>query len=433
MKRFGFAPLMIIAALMAVPLLLAACGGEEEEAGAPTAASPGASPAAVGDTTGVTDTQILLGSTLPLSQTVAAAYAPISDGMRAYFDYINDVEGGVYGRKIKVLFGDDHYNPPDTVEVTRKLVEQDKVFAMMGGLGTQAQSAVWKYLEANGVPDMFLLTGETKFTDPVVKSRFGFLVDYLTEAKILGKYVADNFAGKKLGIIAQNDEFGHEGEQGIREGVKDANMEIFVEYYEETQSDLIAQVQRLKNENVDVIAAYTMPIQVASAIKGAHETLGWNVPIVITGVDAVEVVAQLAGLNNIEGTVSVVFGHQVFEKDVPGIAKHWEIMAKFAPGVKPTNLTLVGATIAEAMTKILQETGPDLTREKFLDTAESLCGWMSASAMVPSNVSPTDHRPVEVEIYVRATVDRSTDPPTFTWQPFGEPFGFESTPKCPEE
>ena len=421
---------VLVVALLAAMLVFSACEEEKGEDGTPQATKAADGTPSTGDTTGVTDTEILLGSHLPLSGLAAAWGVDLKVGMDAYFAYVND-NGGVHGRKIKLIVGDDQYAGPMASEVVRKLVEQDKVFAMMGGLGTQAQSAVWKYLEEKGVPDMFLLTGETKFTDPVVKSRFGFLVDYLTEAKILGRYIADNFAGKKLGIIAQNDEFGHEGEDGIREGVKNANMDIVVEYYEETQSDLIAQVQRLKNENVDVIAAYAMPIQVASVIKGAHETLGWNVPIVITGVDAVEVVAQLAGLDNIEGTVSVVFGHQVFEKDVPGIAKHWDIMAQYAPGVKPTNLTLVGATIAEAMTTVLEETGPDLTREKFLDTAESLCGWMSASAMVPSNVSATDHRPVEVEIYVRATVDRSTDPPTFRWQPFGEPFGFESTPECP--
>jgi len=114
-----------------------------------------------------------------------------------------------------------------------------------------------------------------------------------------------------------------------------------------------------------------------------------------------------------------------------GVARQHEITVEYALGVKPTNLTLTGAGVAELMTKVLQDTGPDLTREKFLDTAESLCGWMSSSALVPSNVSPTDHRPVEAEVYVRATVDRSTDPPTFRWQPFGEPFGFESTPECP--
>jgi len=431
-------------ALLATMLLMAACGEEEEEAAGETPeatevveeGTPEATevveetPGVVEEVPGVTDTEIILGSHLPLSGLAAAWGVDLKAGMDAYFAYIND-QGGVHGRTIKLIVYDSEYTGPTTAEVVRKLVEQDEVFAIMGGLGTAAHSAVWKYLEENGVPDMFILTGNTKWTEPVVKSRFAFLVDYITEGRILGKYIADNFAGMKLGIIAQNDDFGKEGEEGIRLGVEDADMEIVVEYYEETQSDLTAQVQRLRNENVDVIAAYTMPIQAGSVIKSARETLTWDVPILITGVDAVEVVATLAGLDNIEGTVSVVFGHQVFETEEPGIAKHHEIMAQFAPDVTPTNLTLVGATIAEGMVHALEETGPDLTRESFVDAAESVCGWMCSTCMVPVNLSPTDHRPTQVEIYVRATVDRSTDPPTFRWEPFGEPFGFESTEECP--
>jgi ABC-type branched-subunit amino acid transport system substrate-binding protein len=414
-------------------LAFSACGEEKKgEEGTPQVTKAAGETPSAEKVPGVTDTEIVLGTHLPLSGYAAAWGVDIKAGMDAYFAYVND-QGGVYGRKVRLIVYDDQYTGPLAAEAVRKLVEQDKVFAIMGATGSAAHSAVWKYLETSGVPDMFLLTCDWKWTDPVVKSRFAFLVDCPTEGKILGKYIADNFAGKKLGIIAQNDEFGKGGEQGLREGVKDANIDIVVEYYEETQNDLIAQVQRLKNENVDVIAAYAMPIQVGSVIKGAHETLGWNVPILVTGVDAVEVVALLAGLNNIEGTVSVVFGHQAFETDVPGIAQHYEIMAKYTPGVKPTNLTLVGATVAEAMTKVLEETGPDLTRESFLDAAESLCGWMASTAFVPVNMSPTDHRPVEVEVYVRATVDRSTNPPTFRWQPFGEPYGFESTPECPKK
>jgi branched-chain amino acid transport system substrate-binding protein len=427
--RIGRWAWLLILALAAM-LVFSACKEEEKgEEGTPQATkATGGTPGAA-NVPGVTDTEIVLGSHLPLSGLAAAWGVDLKAGMEAYFAYVND-NGGVYGRKIRLIVYDDQYTGPMAAEVTRKLVEQDKVFAIMGGLGSAAHSAVWKYLEANGVPDMFILTGDSKWTDPVVKTRFAWLVDYITEGKILGQYIADNFAGKKLGIIAQNDEFGHEGEEGIREGVKDANMDIVVEYYEETQNDLIAQVQRLENENVDVIAAYAMPIQVASVIKGAHETLGWDVPVVITGVDAVEVVAQLAGLNNIDGTVSVVYGHQAFEKDVPGIAKHWDIMAKYAPGVTPTNLTLTGAAIAESMTNILQNTGRDLTRDGFLGAAESTCEWESPSGLAPASMSPTDHRPIEVEEYVRATVDRSTDPPTFTWKPFGDLVTFESTKDC---
>ena len=424
---------LLVLALLACVLAMSACGGgggggeKTPEATKAAGGTPGAE-----EVPGVTDTEIVLGSHLPLSGFAAAWGVDIKAGMDAYVAYVND-NGGVNGRKIRLIVYDDQYAGPMASEVVRKLVEQDKVFAIMGGLGSAAHSAVWKYLESNGVPDMFILTGDSKWTDPVVKTRFAWLVDYITEGKILGEYIADNFAGKKLGIIAQNDEFGKEGEQGLRDGVKDANMEIVVETYEETQNDLIAQVQRLKNENVDVIAAYAMPVQVASVIKGAHESLSWDVPIVITGVDAVEIVGALAGLDNIEGTISVVFSHQAFEKDVPGIAQHWDIMAKYAPGVTPTNLTLTGANVAELMTKVLEETGPDLTRERLLDAAESLCEWMGFTSLVPVNMSPTDHRPIEVEVYVRATVDRSTNPPTFRWQPFGEPFGFESTKECPKK
>lgn len=189
-------------------------------------------------------------------------------------------------------------------------------------------------------------------------------------------------------------------------------------------------MQRLKAANVDVIALYSMPVQAASAFKVARETLNWEVPIVVSGVDAVEVVAKLAGYDNIEGAVSVVFGHQAFEKDNAGVAKHWEMMSKYAPGIAVDNLTLLGEFIGEYMVQILKQAGPDLTRESFLAAAESMCDFQCSACMVPSSMSPTDHRPIEVEVYLRATVDRSTDPPTFRWEPFGEPFGFESTEDC---
>jgi ABC-type branched-subunit amino acid transport system substrate-binding protein len=413
-------------------LVFSACGGEEKEGeeGTPQATKAAGETPSAGDRTGVSDTEILLGSHLPLSGLAAAWGVDLKAGMDAQVAYVND-NGGIYGRKLKLIVEDDQYTGPLASEVVRKLVEQDKVFAIIGGLGTVPDSAVYKYLETNGVPDMLLLAGQKKFTDPVVRTRFGYLVNYTDEGRILGEYIAKNFPGKKVGFIEQNDEFGQEGEAGLREGVKDGNNEIVVETFETTQNDLAAQVQRLKNQNVEVMAIYAEPVQATSAIKNAHETLGWDVPVLITGVDAVEIVGALAGYDNIEGAVSVVYAHQVFETDVPGVAKHHEIMAKYGAGKTPTNLTLVGASIIEIMTKILEDAGPDLTREKMLDAAESLCGWTPSAGVAPINMSPTDHRPNEVESYVRATVDRSTDPPTFTWQLFGDFVSFESTPECP--
>jgi branched-chain amino acid transport system substrate-binding protein len=429
--RIGRWAWLLVVALLATMLVFSACGGEEEEKeGTPQVTKAAGETPSAGDTTGVTDTEILLGSHLPLSGLAAAWGVDLKAGMDAQIAYVND-NGGVNGRKLKLIVGDDQYTGPMASEVVRKLVEQDKVFAIVGGLGTAAHSAVYKYLETNGVPDMLMLAGLSRFTDPVVKTRFGYLVAYTDEGRILGQYIAENFPGKKVGFIEQNDEFGEEGYTGLLEGVKDSNNEVVVETFETTENDLAAQVSRLKNQNVEVMAIYGEPIQATSAIKNAHETLNWDVPVVITGVDAVEIVGALAGYDNIEGAVSVVYAHQAYEKDNPGVAQHYEIMAKYGAGKTPTNLTMVGASIIEIMTKILEDAGPDLTREKMLDAAESLCGWTPSTGVAPINMSPTDHRPNEVESYVRATVDRSTDPPTFAWELFGDFVSFESTPKCP--
>ena len=419
MKRFRFAPLVILAALMAIPLLLAACGGEEKE-GTPTAASPGASPAAAGDTTGVTDTQILLGTTLPLSQTVAAAYAPVADGEQAYFAYINDTEGGVYGRKIKLLVGDDHYNPPDTVEVTRKLVEQDKVFAIVGALGDETHAAVLQYLEDNGVPDMFMATGVHRYTEPPVKTRFGGIPDYQVEGRMLGAYVAKNYPGAKIGIMRENNDQGVDGLAGVKMGLEGSDVQIVAdEKIEATTSDVTAQAQRLKNGGAELVIAVAGPVGSASLVQTARSVLAWNVPILVSGVDVSDIFIFLAGAENAEGVISVVFGHQVYETDLPGIQKHIEIVKKYAPNVDPSNFTLYGAITAELMVESLKRAGPDLTREKLNDAAETIRDWTCSVCMTPIYLSPTDHRPFETEMYNKVEGGK--------WVAFGEPVSFETT------
>jgi branched-chain amino acid transport system substrate-binding protein len=419
MKRFGSAAPTIVAAVMAVSLLMAACGGEKQ-AGAPTAASPGASPAAGGDTTGVTDTQILLGSTLPLSQTVAAAYAPVGDGMQAYFAYVNDVEGGVYGRKIKLIVADDHYNPPDTVEVTRRLVEQDQVFAIIGALGDETHGAVMQYLQDNGVPDMFIASGVHRFTEPPVKTRFGGIPDYQVEGRMLGTYVAKNYNGKKIGVLRENNEYGVDGFNGLNMGLEGSDVQIIAdEKCEATTADVTAQTQRLKNAGAEVVISVAGPVGSASLVQVARSILAWDVPILVSGVDASDIFIALAGAENAEGVISVVFGHQIYETELPGVQKHVEIIKKYAPNVEPSNFTLYGATIAELMVEALKRAGPDLTRESLVDAAESIRDWTCSVCLTPVNMSPTDHRPFEIEMYNKVEGGK--------WVAFGEPVDFETT------
>ena len=139
--------------------------------------------------------------------------------MSAYFDYINSL-GGVYGRKIKLIVGDDHYSPPDAVEVVRNQVEQQHVLAIVGGVGDQTELAVMNYLEDMGVPDMFVGGGLPLFTDPVVRTRFTMETDYVTETKIMGDFVEKNFTGKREGILYENDEAGLTGVQASKDAAE---------------------------------------------------------------------------------------------------------------------------------------------------------------------------------------------------------------------
>jgi ABC-type branched-subunit amino acid transport system substrate-binding protein len=317
--------------------------------------------------------------------------------------------------------GDDHYNPADTVEVVRKLVEQDGVFAMAYGLGESTHGAVWKYLEERGVPDLFVGSGIQKWTDPLVKTRFGGNPDYYTEGRMLGQYIAENYDGKKLGLLVQNDELGEDGEAGILKGLEGSDVEIVArETYEAVQFDATAQTQRLKNANPDIVAAYAIPPQAASLIKVSREVLNWDVPVVVSGIVATDIFIQLAGAENAEGVVSVVFGKQVYQTDDPAVQRHYEIMEQFGQGVPVSNFTLYGQALAELMVETLENAGPNLTRESVVEGAEAIRDWCCTACLVPMNMSPTDHRPVEMELYIRVEDGK--------WVAISEPVSFESTP-----
>ncbi len=413
---------ILAAALFALLLPFAACQKTPESA----------SPDDSNQDTDVIGSEIKVGTLLPLSGNPAAAWGvEISEGMQAYFDYIND-HGGIYGRKLKLIVGDDQYSGPIAAEVVRKLVEQDGVFAIQGSLGTEAHSAVYKYLEEHGVPDMYILSGNSKWTVPVARNRFCGLVDYITEGRIFARYIYQNFNGGKLGIIAQNDEYGAEGEEGIREGLQElgANVDIEVEYYDESQTDVTSQVQRLKGAGVDIMAFWGGPVQAAAMIRTARQILSWNVPMMINSTNALEIVAQLAGYDNIEGTVSGMIGHQAWETNIPAIAEKKAIMGQYAPGVPFDNTSLVGYTVSEALVGLVKQAGPNLTRDAFLQAAESVCKYYDGTTLVPASTSPTDHRFLEGEVMVRATTDKSSGVPAFRWVPFGDVIAFESTKDC---
>ncbi len=418
LKKLGWTALSVV--LIAIVLMASACAGGAKEKAATT---PGGTPVGAGDSTGVSDTEIKLGTHYPLSGNPAAVYAPIAYGMKAFFDYIN-AQGGVYGRKINFIIADDHYNPPDTVEVVRMLVEQDKVFGIISGLGEETHAAVYKYLEEKGIPDMYLSTGLDLWTNPLSKNRFAGNPDYITEGTFLGQWIAKTYPGAKLGILEQSDELGQDGEKGLRAGIESSDVSIVaVEKYDVVQSDVSAQTQRLKNAGADILAVFAIPPQAASLVTTARDTLNWQVPIVVSAINASDIFLALAGKNS-EGIISSTFGYQAYNTDVPGVQKYEKIWDKFQNGASGpmNNFELYGMAMAEATVWDLEMAGKNLTRETFLDAAESACDFWCSTCFAPVSTSPTDHKISEALVINKVENGK--------WVAVGDIVSYELTKSC---
>src|SRR6201991_2664794 len=202
---------------------------------------------------GATDTEIKVGNIMPYSGP-ASAYATIGKTEAAYFNMLN-AQGGINGRKINFISYDDGYSPPKTVEQARKLVEDDEVLLIFNPLGTPGNSAIQKYMNAKKVPQIFVSTGAAKWNDPKnFPWTMGWQPSYQAEARIYAKFILQNYPGKTIGILYQNDDFGKDYLIGLKDGLGDqANKLIVVEAAYETSSPTVdSQVLQIKGANPDI-------------------------------------------------------------------------------------------------------------------------------------------------------------------------------------
>ena len=158
---------------------------------------------------GITSSEIVFGMQLPQTGPASPGYNKVDDAIRAYFDYVNS-KGGVNGRDLRLVAEDDTYSPGVTISTLSKLINEDKVFGMIGNVGTQTHLAVIDRINRDAIPDLFTLSGYSNFYNNPKKypTTFGGLGTYVAESKIVGEYVKKTFPGKKVGILYQTDDFG---------------------------------------------------------------------------------------------------------------------------------------------------------------------------------------------------------------------------------
>ena len=386
----------IVGLILAVGMLTAvACNGDDDDDVGGDTTPDATEPSDAADVPGVSDTEVILGTHTSLTGPIAA-YSIIPNFALAYFEYINATQGGVAGRTITYKLADDQYSPPLAVDLTRQLVEQDNIFALFNALGTPNHLQVIDYLQERGVPDMYVATGAIEWVkDPSARPLvFGSNPNYTGEGLVLGKYIADNYAGGKVGIILQNDDFGIDGAAGVEIGVGD-DVEIVGQLpYEVTDPDLFSQIDSLRAADADVVVIFSTPLLLGNAIKHARNDLNWDVPFVITAVSMNELTGLIAGGDVIEGTVGLVATYMGYHTDIPGVATHIEIMETMGFGPEgASTLSLYAQYVTELMVETLERAGEDLTRESLVAAAESIQGWLCSVCLFPVTLGPDDHDP----------------------------------------
>ena len=276
--RWQAAAIMTVAAFT-----VAACSSGSSSSSSPGAGSSSNSSAALtASAPGITPTQITIGSHQPLTGPAAPGYSEIAPASAAYFAYVN-AHGGVYGRKIVYKYLNDGYNPTTTASVVRQLVLQDNVYAVFNGLGTPTHLAAISFLNAQKVPDVFVASGCTCWNDQAkYPQTFGYNLDYVREGKILGQYVKQHFAGKKVGFFYQNDEFGMDGVKGLLDEIP-ASMVVSKQSYDPTNVNVGPAVAALHAAGAQVVVSFSIPAFTA-LLKLNSLKLGFNPTLVVSNV-----------------------------------------------------------------------------------------------------------------------------------------------------
>lgn len=350
---------------------------------------------------GASDTEIKIGNIMPYSGP-ASAYAAIGKTEEAYFNKIN-AEGGINGRKIKIISYDDGYSPPKSVEQARKLVESDNVLLIFGSLGTSTNSAIRKYMNEKKVPQLFVASGASKWNDPKQYPwTMGWQPSYVSEARIYAKYVMKEKPEAKIGVLYQNDDFGKDYLKGLKEGLgPKASMIVLEEPYDSSEPAIDEHVVKLKASGADVFISITSPKFAAQGIKKAAE-INWHPMQIISNVSAsVSGVLEPAGIEISQGVLSATYtkdGSDPQWNADDGMKRFYNFLAQYEPKANKFDAGVVfGYAAAQTMVKVLQMCGDDLTRENVMKQAANLKDF-GPDTLLPGikiNTAPDDFAPIE--------------------------------------
>jgi ABC-type branched-subunit amino acid transport system substrate-binding protein len=347
----------------------------------------------------VTATSITFGSHQPLTGPAAPGYSEIAPASQAFFDYVN-AHGGVNGRKIHLTYKDDAYNPTNTVNVTHQLVLQDHVFGIFEGLGTPTHTKVVSYLNASKVPDLFVASGCACWDDGTKQPyTFGWQPNYTIEGKILGQYIKQHFAGQKVAVLYQDDDFGQGGLAGIQAELP-ASQIVSKQAYQAGTTTLGPQVTAIKASKAKVMVDFTVPIYTAIGQLTSF-TLNYKPQLVVSnvGIDPTTVAGLLKSISKgkasgtalIEGAITDGYLPSTADTSNPWIQLFMKIHDQYDKQAPFDGNVEYGMANAYTLVQALQAAGKNLTRQDVVNAIQQQGAKWTGPGLVPYRYSTTDH------------------------------------------
>src|SRR5271170_5295843 len=349
-------------------------------------------------TPGVSATSITFGTHQPLTGPAAPGYSEIAPASQAFFDYLN-AQGGIYGRKIHLTIKNDEYNPTQTVNVVHQMVLQENVFGIFEGLGTPTHTKVVGFLNSSKVPDMFVASGCACWNNGTAQPyTFGWQTNYTIEGKILGQYIKQHFAGKKIGVFYQDDDFGTGGLTGIKYEVPASSI-VSTQPYQSGTTNVAPQITALKAAGAEVVVDFTVPIYTALGQLTSF-TLGYKPQLVVSnvGIDPTTVGGLLktfskgkAGTELIEGAITDGYLPSSSETSNPWIALFKKVHDQYDASAPFDGNVEYGMANAYTLAQSLQLAGKNITREGLVKAVSEKGSQLKGPGLVPFRYSKTEH------------------------------------------
>ncbi|MDX6438115.1 MAG: branched-chain amino acid transport system substrate-binding protein [Gaiellaceae bacterium] len=339
---------------------------------------------------GISAKTVVIGGTFPLTGP-ASSYAPIPAGMKAYFSYINarrgpDKKRGIGGRQVVFKYYDDGYNPVNSVQLQRRLVEQDKVFAVVGTLGTEVNQAVQPYLNQQKVPHILVSTGASDFGKDFQKYPWtiGWQPDYVAEGRLYGTDIRNNHKDAKIAILYQSDSYGRDYVAGFKSALGTANVKRQV--VGEEGYDVLgggtpqSQLVKLRGSGADTLMIFVTPtptVQTYAIIRA----LNWKpANIYVNSVSATDTFMGAAVARSSAATVNGSISSQYLKDpaspvwaDDATVKLYKSVMAKYAPSANASNgLYFYGFAKGDTFVRAMYKAGASPTRASLMRALLSL-------------------------------------------------------------